>query len=322
MNTGSRINLGLTTVLLSASFAAPAQAAGVLAGVLIENTAQASYTSNATPQTVSSNTVTLRVDEVLDVATVSQESGAVPATSNAVLRFRVTNTGNGPEAFSLTADPAVAGNAVDMVIDGLAIDVNGNGVVDAGDITLANGATSAVLPADGPIDVLVLVTVPSAAASGVTSRVSLSATATTGSGTAGTVFAGAGLNGGDAVVGASTARRAAEAAVIVQRAQFALLKSATVADPFGGTRPVPGAIITYRIVANVTGTGSIDGLSVTDAIPANSSYEPGTLRLESTTLSDAVDGDAGQASATGIAVQIGTLTGGAQRTISFQVKIK
>lgn len=306
----------------AAVFAMPAQAGGVLAGSLIENTASATYTANSTTQTVNSNTVTLKVDELLDVATASQESGPVAATTTAVLRFKITNTGNGGEAFKLTANPAIAGNAFDAVVDGLAIDTNGNGVYDAGvDTELTNGANSASLPADGPLDVLVRVTVPAAAAPAATSKVELTATAVTGSGTPGTVFAGAGLNGGDAVVGASTALQTAQATLTVNRVAVALTKSATVADPFGGARPMPHAVITYRIIANVTGTGSVTGLAVSDPIPPGTTYQPGTLTLEGAPLTDTADTDAGQASAAGVAVQLGTVAAGVQRTVTFKVKI-
>ncbi|WP_240782157.1 DUF11 domain-containing protein [Qipengyuania sediminis] len=307
---------------LSGGFAAPATAAGVTAGSLIENTAQATYTANSAPQTVSSNTVTLRVDEVLDVAAVSQEGGPVSATTTAVLRYKVTNTGNGPEAFTLNADPAVSGNAFDAVVTGLAIDANGNGVYDPGvDTALANGAAAPALASDGALDVLVLLSIPAAAPAGATSRVALIATAVTGSGAPGTLYAGAGLGGGDAVVGASTARQSPEGVLRVDRTLVALVKSASISDPFGGTRPVPGAIITYRIVADVTGTGSAAGLAISDPIPAGSTYQAGTLQLDGAPLSDAADTDVGEASASGIAVRIGTLAAGAQRTVNFQVKI-
>lgn len=306
----------------AALVAVPAQAGGVLAGSLIENTARATYTSNSTTQTVDSNTVTLKVDELLDVAAASQESGPVAATTTAVLRFKITNTGNGGEAFTLVANPSVSGNAFDATIDGLAIDTNNNGIYDAGiDTDLTNGANTASLPADGPLNVLVRVSIPAGAAPAATSKVELTATAVTGSGAPGTVFAGAGLGGGDAVVGTSTALQTAQATLTANRVTVALAKSATVADPFGGARPVPNAIVTYRIVANVTGTGSVSGLAVTDAIPTGTTYQPGTLTLEGAAITDGADGDAGQASAGGIAVQLGTVGAGAQRTVTFKVKI-
>lgn len=322
MGSRNRLFGSVATALGGALFALPAAATGVPAGALIENTARATYTADAVTQSVDSNTVTLRVDEVLDVATASQESGSVAASTSAVLRFKVTNTGNGPEAFTLTANPAVTGNDFNGTVTGLAIDVNGNGVYDAGvDTALTNGANSPVLPADGPLDVLVLVTIPGSAAANATSRVELTASAVTGTGAPGTLFAGAGAGGGDAVVGGSTASATAQAVLVVNRTAVSLVKSATIADPFGGARPVPSATITYSITANVTGSGTAAGLSVTDAIPAGTTYLPGTLTLEGGALTDAADADAGEASASGVAVRLGDVAAGGVRTVTFKVRI-
>ena len=317
-----RLSKTLAATLAAIAVPAPLLAAGVPAGSLIENTASATYTSNSLTQTVDSNTVSLKVDEVLDVASISQESGPVSATSAATLRFKITNTGNGPEAFTVTANPAVTGNAFNATVTGLAIDVDGDGIYNSGvDTDLANGGTTASLPSDGPLAILVLVSIPTGAAPNATSKVELTATSTTGTGAPGTLFAGAGLNGGDAVVGASTALTTAEATLTVDRTTVALVKSAVVADPFGGTRPVPSAIITYRIVADVSGTGTASGLAVTDAIPVGTTYQAGTLTLDGAGLTDGADADAGQASASGIAVQLGSVAAGAQRTVTFKVKI-
>lgn len=307
---------------IAAVFGAPAFASGVPAGSLIENTATATYTANAATQSVDSNTVTLTVDEVLDGAVASQESGPVPATTTAVLRFKITNIGNGSESFTLTVNPAVTGNAFDATVTGLAIDVNANGVYDAGvDTALTNGATSPVLAPDGPLDVLVMVTIPVNAVANATSKVQLDAAATTGTGAPGTLFAGAGVSGGDAVVGASGAQASAQATLTVNKAVVGLVKSASIADPFGGARPVPSAIITYSIVASVTGTGTVTGLSVNDAIPAGTTYRPGTLAFEGAALTDAADADAGQVSASALTVQLGDVAAGATRTVTFQVRI-
>lgn len=322
MGTNYHCAARLTAALISGAIAAPVAASGVPAGVVIENTATATYTTNSVTQSVDSNTVSLRVDEVLDVAVVSLESGAVPATTTAVLRFNVTNTGNGPEAFVLTADPAVAGNDFNATITGLAIDVNGNGVFDAGvDTALTNGATSPLIAADDSLNLLVLVSIPGAAAPNASSKVELNAVATSGSGTPGTLIAGAGVGGGDAVVGSSTASASAQATMTVNKTEVSLVKSATIADPFGGNRPVPTAIITYSITANVTGTGTATGLGITDVIPAGTTYQAGTLTAESAPLSDATDADAGRASAAGIAVQLGDVAAGASRTVTFRVRI-
>jgi len=77
---------------LFALYCAPVMANGVEAGTLIENTAQATFDTAQGSQTVQSNTVTLRVDEVLDVAIASLDSGAINIdTQSVILTFRLSN---------------------------------------------------------------------------------------------------------------------------------------------------------------------------------------------------------------------------------------
>ena len=300
----------------------PAFAAGVPAGTLIENTASASYNTGGPTQMIDSNTVTFQVAELLDVAVASQDSSALPITSTNVLTFSVTNTGNGPEPFVLTADPAVSGNDFDVTIDGLAIDTNNNGVYDPGvDALLANGGTSAALDPDQALTVFVLVTAPSGATDGQTSQVRLVAEAVTGTGTPGTVFAGAGESGVDAVVGSTGADDDDTGSLIASLATVALVKSYVVADPFGGTEPVPGAIVTFTLQASVTGSGSINDLVITDAIPASTTYTTGSLTLDSGTLTDTADSDAGEASGSGVSVDLGVVAAGTSHSVTFQVEI-
>lgn len=294
------------------------------AGTLIENTAVASYDDGGGARTINSNTVTVRVDELLDVTVTALDPGPVSTRpGDAVLTFELTNQGNGPEAFSLLANPAVAGNDFDVVVRSVAIDSNGNGVYDAGvDEILAAPQTTAVLAPDAALTVFVLVTVPDGASDTQISAVDLTAQAVTGSGAPGTVFAGAGVDGGDAIVGTSGAIATARGALIVGMASVELVKSVVLRDPFGGTGAVPGTIATFTIVARVTGSGTINDLIVTDVIPAGTTYAPGTLALDSAGLSDANDGDAGSASdAAGIAVDLGDFTANASRTVTFDVVI-
>ncbi|HWH23141.1 MAG TPA: hypothetical protein VNT25_07645, partial [Allosphingosinicella sp.] len=76
-------------------------------------------------------------------------------------------------------------------------------------------------------------------------------------------------------------------------ATISLQKSATVVDPFGGTTQVPGSIITYTLVANVTGSGSLANVRISDPIPSGSTYQPGSITLNNTPLTDSADTDAG-----------------------------
>lgn len=300
-----------------------AQAAGVLAGTLIENTASATYSSGTASGSVSSNTVTVKVDELLDVAVAGLTTTPVTAGSTSVvLEYSITNTGNGGEAFNVTVDPAVAGNGFDAVVQTIAYDSNGNGTYDAGvDTVITNGGATSSLAADASLKVFVIVTLPAGATDGQSSQVRLAADAVTGTGTPGTVFTGQGEGGGDAVVGASGASDNATDQMIASLATVALAKSASIVDPFGGSQPVPGAVITYTLVATVSGTGQAEGLHVTDIIPAGTTYQVSSLKLDGASLTDAADADAGVAGASGIDVDLGTVAGGTTKTVKFDVKI-
>lgn len=315
-NSGSFVALG---ALLAAT---SAQAEGVDAGTLIENTASASYTTGGSPVTVDSNTVSITVDELLNVVVASQDAGSVPINSGqAVLSFEVTNTGNGPEAYNLTADPVVGGNDFNADVVGIAYDTNGNGVYEDGiDTLLPAGTPTPDIAADGSLTVFIIVEAPDAN-DGETAQVNLLAEAATGTGTPGTVFTGQGENGGNAVVGNTNADADTNGTLVATLTALNLLKSATIVDPFGNNEAVPGATVSYTITASASGSGSLSNVVVTDVIPSGTSYVADTLALDGTALTDAADGDAGEASAAGIEVSIGSAVSGAEYEISFDVVI-
>ncbi|WP_375246309.1 hypothetical protein [Qipengyuania pacifica] len=322
--TKAPFRLALAPLAIAAALVTPpAHAGGVKAGTLIENTASATYDGGAGPVTIPSNTITVKVDELLDVTVTSRDSGPVSAApGSAVLTFELTNTGNGPEAYTLTANPAVAGNDFDTTVNGIAVDTNGNGVYDPGvDQMLTGPATTAAIAADASLTVFVLVTIPGGVADGDQSDVSLLAEAVTGTGAPGTAFAGQGAGGGNAIVGSTGANATATGSLSVGITDVDLIKSATVRDPFGGTGIVPGATITYAIRAEVRGSGSVSDLVVTDAAPADTTYVAGSLKLDGATLTDAADADAGRSGTSGISVDLGTVSGGSSRTVTFQVTI-
>lgn len=314
------------TAVCAAMIGAPAAAAGVPAGTSIENTATATYTGSSGDVSVNSNTVTLRVDELIDVvvawADPSDVAGA-PGATGQVLKFTLTNGGNGAEAFGLTTVANAGGDDFDPTVTSIVLDTNGNGAYDAGvDTTYSAGSNDPLLQPDQSLAVFVVSTLPNGASDNARGRVDLVATAKTGTGPAGTTFAGQGTAGMNAIVGATTGRaeddgyyRIAAAAIV------ALVKSATVRDPFGGSSGAPGAVITYRLALSVAGTGSAAKLRIADPIPAGTTYEAGSLTLDGVALSDAADGDVGQFSGSAIAVELGAVPAGTNRTVTFQVKI-
>ncbi|MBB6424601.1 DUF11 domain-containing protein [Sphingopyxis sp. JAI128] len=309
---------------LLAALPMQAEAAGTRAGSTISNTASASFDTGGGTTTVDSNRVDLLVDELLDVTVDSSDPADVPTTPGAtaqVLTFSITNSGNGVEAFALTTVANAGGDDYDPIVTQIYID-NGDGVFDAGTDTLYTaGANDPSLDPDQSRTVFVLATTPGTAVDGNRGIVSLVAAAKTGTGNPGDSFAGQGEGGGDAVVGSTGADGQDAGAFVVSAATVTLVKSAVVTNSLNTADPIPGATITYTIVATVAGSGSVSGLAITDNIPADTSYVPGSITLGGAGLSDAADGDAGDYNGTRINVALGTVAGGQTRTVTFRTTI-
>ncbi|MGL5837674.1 MAG: hypothetical protein ACRCY3_04150 [Sphingorhabdus sp.] len=303
-----------------------AWAAGTLAGTNIENIATASYDTGAGTVDIQSNPAVILVDELLDVAVISRDSGDVPSSNGAndvVLTYRITNDGNGPEAYRLTANVTNGGDDFDPTLARIVIDTNGNNTYDPGlDNDYVAGSDTPILTPDQSLTVFVLTNIPIAQLNGDRANVSLLAAAATGTGAAGTTFAGAGEGGSDAVVGADGAVSQASGYLRVDAASVLLTKSAAVSDPFGGSNAVPGATITYTIVANVSGAGSLNNLVINDPIPVGTTFVLGSITLQNAALTDAVDADAGSYNGTRISVALGNVPAGDTRTVTFKATIQ
>lgn len=310
---------------LACGTGAPALAAGTPAGTSIDNFATATWDAAGTTQSVTSNTVKLRVDEILGVVVTSSDPGPVAAANGDVakaLTFQVTNAGNGPEAFVLSSLSAIGGDDFDPTVSGIVIDSNGNGALDPGvDSLYVPGANDPVLAPDASVTVFLLSTMPAAAANGARGTGRLTATALTGSGVAGTLFAGLGQGGGDAIVGATTARAQADGVYALASVSVAFVKSATVLDPFGGSRAVPGSVISYSLASALTGSGAISNLKLADAVPAGTTYQAGSLTLNGSVLTDGADADGGAFAANAVSVTVPNATAGSTYIVIFKVKI-
>ena len=319
--------LGAAPVVGMLAAPAPVHAAGTPAGTNIQNVATATFEATpGGPETkIDSNTVTLKVDELLDVTVASADPAdvaAAPGASGQVLRFTVSNGGNGSEAFTLVTIANGGGDDFDPAVTSIVLDSNGNNAYDAGiDTVYVAGSNDPELAADQSITVFVLSSIPAGATDGQRGKLELTAAAKTGTGAPGTSFAGLGQGGGNAVVGATGADALDDGWYKVAKAAIAFNKSAVVADPWGGATQAPGATITYTLTATVSGTGSLGNVRISDPIPAGTSFAPGSITLDGAALSDADDADAGRFTGTGIAVGLGTLASGASRTVTFKVKI-
>ena len=310
-----------------------AHAVGAAAGTPINNTATVDFTVGTVTSTASSNTVSVVVAEKLDVdvtAPVSQTLVA-PGTTGQVLRFRIDNIGNGPEAFRLILDNAITGDSFDPVAASPSIYLEtgsctapGAGVFEGTDVPYVAGSEP-LLNADECRYVYVVNDIPASVVDNNFGRSTLTAEARTGNDVQGTVFAGQGEGGTDAVVGTTGADDVAQGEYLVQGVTVTAAKTQTVLDQFGGARPLPQATITYTIAVNAVGSGTAAATIFTDNIPAGTTYVPGSLTLNGTPLTDTVDGDDGVYEAVPLArvrVSLGDLIqADGTQTIQFAVII-
>lgn len=321
-----QISVAIPALLAGFALFSPqiAVATGTRAGTLIDNTATATYDPGSGPVTVNSNIQQLKVDELIDTTVGWSDSADVittPGATSQILKYQVANTGNGVETFGLSSVANIGGDQYDPTVTSIVID-DGDGVYEPGiDTVYVAGAGDLVLNPDQNITVFVVSTTPGGVVDGNRGGVRLVATSKTGTGAPGTSFAGAGEGGSNAVLGTTGGDGQNDGFYLVSSATVALVKSATVVDPFGGATSVPGSRITYRIVATTTGSGTLPNLSVNDAVPASTTYVPGSITLGGIGQSDAVDTDAGSFAASAIAVSLGNVPGGQVRTITFQVTI-
>lgn len=305
------------------------RAVGTTAGTSIQSAAQISYSINGAVGTATSNTVNVIVVEVLDaVVTVAGTAGVSPGETHQELVFTVTNTGNGTETFNLAALSAgITGDQFDPTLAATPIyfDTDNSNDLSAADTVYVPGSNDPVLAADGAVRVIVVNDIPGSAGDGERGRSRLTATARTGSGTPGTFLAGQGDGGVDALVGTTGASAAIVGEYVVTGLQLAAVKSQTIVDQSGGSRPVPGARINYQIVVSATGSGTAATAVFSDAIPANTTYVAGSLELNDNTLSENADADAGElvsAPAPQVRINLGDLTqASAPQTIEFAVTI-
>ena len=317
-----------------------AHAVGAPAGTVINNTAEVSYTVGTVSTTASSNVATVTVVEILDV-TVAAQTANISVSSGAtaqVARYRVENTGNGLETFRLLVNNAVTTDNFDPIAatPTIYLDSGGgtatNGIFDGSDIPYVAGSNDPALPSDGFVIVFVVNDIPASALDGQHGITQLIAQSRTGTGAAGATFVGQGngINGAvDAVVGTTGADGDASSRYNVLGISMTATKTQTVVDDWGGARAVPGARINYSIAVNMTGSATATNAVFTDNIPANTTYRPGTLALDSVALTDAVDSvdDADYAAAVGVnparvRVALGSLSAASgTKTITFTVTI-
>ena len=152
-------------LVLLALIARTVSAAGTAAGTDITNQATVSCMIGASPYTAASAVNVIRVQELIDVAVSWQDAAPVTVIAgqtDRITTYRITNSGNGNDAYTLAATGAgVGGDDFDPAVTSISIDSNGNSTYDAG-IDTPYGADTGPLAGDASLIVFVLSTIPAA----------------------------------------------------------------------------------------------------------------------------------------------------------------
>ena len=315
---------------------------GTAAGTEIVNTAQANYAVNGSQAAPVDGEVTLKVDELIQIEITAPTSTIVePGDTAQTLIFTVTNTGNGPEDFDIgTAFPGANDFDPTIVTGSVFIDTDGNGIFNGADTLFDPTQNDLSLTAGESVSLVIVSDIPVTAVDGEEGAVTLTAaptTAFTGT-TPGTSAAGAGENGSDAVLGNPTGdasdggNGAVDGVYQVSALTVTLTKTIdSVLDTFGGATKTPGAVVTYQVVVDVAGTGTAEGLTVTDTIgdgaTADLEYVVETVTVGAVAKTDGSDGDEVTVSDPGhggklITVTLGDTAAPFTATIQFQAEIK
>ncbi len=287
---------------------AAAFAVGTPSGTPVRNSATVDYQVGgfAQPQ-ITSNQVQFLVDNRIDLTVTTVDGAAVtvlPGSTQRVLTFLVTNTGNTTQDFRLQVlDAAAAAFGLTETFDALNVQVraddNLNGVYDPA-IDLRPFVDE--LAADASINVFVVADMPGTVVIDDVASYDLlarAATATTPGVLGPDAVEDAGAenpnlvqivfgDGAGQIDGARDASFSSRDSYLVANANLAITKSSLVVeDPFNGvTNPkaIPGARVTYTLDVTNTGNGAADNVSIIDMIPTFTVFRVGSVNTTGTVL--------------------------------------
>jgi uncharacterized repeat protein (TIGR01451 family) len=317
-----RIAAVTIAMVLCLALVPSAWALGTAAGNRIINEARADYTVGSSPTiTAYSGTVGVTVAELVDVDVSWADAATVsvfgPLPTNGVpLQFLVSNLGNGDEDWDFAADNTLGGDQFNPDASGtspLIYRDDGDGIFDT--TLLVVGAQS--IPVDSNIYFFVVNDFGDTSVGDLdTADVRLTATSTNAAG--GSVQVGVGDNGSDLVLGLSGGTGNDDGTYQVILTSLTMIKSSVIDDGGvspGGNQPIPGATITYTIELVVQGSGTAQGVVVTDPFPTDTTYVPGSLGVIPAPAGTAVG-------ATNVTINFGNLTSGSgTQIITFDVTI-
>lgn len=288
-----------TAAILAVLAANPALALGTPAGTVITNQATVDYTDvNGNALSAVSNPVTTTVSQVGGVLVDPDGASGADPGETVYYAHRVTNTGNDSDTIELSTSSGQGWTVT------LYLDVDADGLYTSGvdtpltDTNASGGPDTGALVADAWIDIIVAIDVPAGTTDGTSDTTVVTGTS---------VFDGA---QSDTATDVTT----------IAAPTLAVVKSVAPAGP----QP-PGTVLTYTVIVTNNGTGQADAVVVTDPVPANTTYQAGSITLDGAGRTDAGDADGADYNVTtagAVTVTVGTLaSGGGSATVTFQVQI-
>jgi uncharacterized repeat protein (TIGR01451 family) len=245
-------------------------------GTTVTNTATVNYSVNAIAQTPIAASTNFVVDTVVNLnVTGGTTVNVTPGQTAAVTIYTVTNTSNATSNFTL-APTNQAGDNFDVTNLAVRVDGNGNGTYEPANDT----ATSITgLVRNGSVAVFILGDVPGTATNTQTSIARLTANAINPATSAAWVNdTGADVQGTVQIVVSSNTAFAQDTYVVATATLGVNKTSSVISDPFNGiTNPkaIPGAVMQYAIAIANTGSQAATLQSISDPIPANTTFLTG-----------------------------------------------
>lgn len=329
----------LTAFVMANLLAMNIHAEGTSAGTIISNSATVNYNVGASAMSATSTPVTITVQELINATLESKDAGkeqnVAPSQNNAALKFELTNTGNGNEAFILTQEN-LTGDQFNTTLDNVYID-DGDGIFEpATDVIY----TPTSLAPDASITLWI-------ASKDFTNTQSSGDRADIRANALSQTFSVAGkINPaiGDSVSGggdSGTTAIHATSGPSTDTATFIVDTSAIVMDiqksitnvrdsiTTSGDQAIPGAEVDYLIAVQVTGSGNATTVIVTDPLPSElklKNESTGIINVDGTPLTANIpdaDGAYYDANTRTITVELGDITAGtATKNITFTTVIQ
>ena len=203
-----------------------------------------------------------------------------------------TNTGNGPDIFSLSYTNA-------MTTWEFYFDHNADGLINNGDVLITDSNL------DGKLDIGTLMQnevvyligkaqIPAGASDAYSSNMIVTATS----------------------VGDASVSDAGTLTITVTAPVLSMIKTVSPT----GNHP-PGTTLTYTCTLTNAGTGVATSVVISDDVPTNTTYETGSMKIGASSKTDVSDGDGATQSGNAVIFEIPQLGPGGSTTVSFQSTI-